>query len=105
MTIELTVLLSVLSVSAALFFGISSKRRSEKTEVKKESADMATVIVKLENIGNGVNEIKADMRNMREDVTENRERIVAVEASAKQAHKRIDEMTGSRRRGRAEEGE
>ena len=64
---------------------------------------MATVIVKLENIGNGVNEIKADMRNMREEVAATRERVVAVEASAKQAHKRIDELAGTRRHGGNEE--
>lgn len=97
LSIELTILLSGISVAAALYFGISNKTRNTKTDVKKESADMATVIVKLENIGNGVNEIKADMRNVREDVAENRERIVRVEASAKQAHKRIDELAGVRR--------
>lgn len=103
MTIELAILLSVVSVSAALYFGISSKKRCDKTDAQKDSAEMATVIVKLENIGNGVNEIKADMRNMREEVAATRERVVAVEASAKQAHKRIDELAGTRRHGGNEE--
>ncbi len=97
MTIELTIILSVLSVAAAIYFGLAGKRRNDQQDTRRETSDMTTVVVKLENIGNGVNEIKSDLRNIREDVTENRERIVAVEASAKQAHKRLDELAGVRR--------
>ena len=51
------------------------------------------MIVKLENIGDGVSEIKSDMKNVKGEVQELRERLVAVEQSAKSAHHRLDGIT------------
>lgn len=96
MSIELTIILSVISVSCAVFFGIKGQKRSEKAETRKEAVDMTTVIVKLENIGAGITEIKSELRNVKDDVKENRERLIKVEASAAQAHKRIDVYDRSR---------
>ena len=53
---------------------------------------MTTVIVKLENIGTGITEIKSEMTNVKNDIKEDRERLIRVEDSAKQAHKRLDEL-------------
>lgn len=97
MTIELTVLISALGVAFALYFGLSTKRRNDRTDAQKEGADMTTVVVKLEAISSGVNEIKADLRNVREDVNATRERLIVCEQSIKQAHKRLDEITSGRR--------
>ena len=53
---------------------------------------MTTVIVKLESIGTGVSEIKSDMRNIKEDIVDLRERMIIVEQSVKSAHHRIDSI-------------
>lgn len=92
MTIEITVLLSVISVSAAIFFGLKSNRRAEKTEDRKDIVDLTTVVVKLETIGSGISDIKTDMRNVRADINDTRERVIICEQSSKQAHKRIDQL-------------
>ena len=52
------------------------------------------MIVKLENIGDGVSEIKSDMKNVKGEVQELRERLVVVEQSAKSAHHRLDGLAG-----------
>lgn len=96
-TAEIAVLATIAGVLLALIFNLIGNRRATQQDAKRDSADMTTVVVKLENIAAGITEIKADMRNLRDDVTVNRERIVAVEASAKQAHKRIDILDGSRK--------
>jgi outer membrane murein-binding lipoprotein Lpp len=98
MTIEITVLVSALSVAIALYFGLSTKRRNDRTDAQKEGADMTTVVVKLETISSGVNEIKSDLRNVRDDVNATRERLIVCEQSTKQAHKRLDEMCNVRHR-------
>lgn len=103
MSVELTVLISVLSVSLSLFFGLHNSKRNFRTDAQKDAADMTTVIVKLENIGTGITEIKGEMRSMKEDAQESRERIVKVEESAKQAHRRLDELY--RRHGAGRVGE
>ena len=57
---------------------------------------MTTVSVKLDFIRSDVSEIKSGLRGMQEESKDTRERLIAVEQSAKQAHKRIDQMSGYR---------
>lgn len=95
MTIEIALLISIISVGFGVYQGISNMKRNKSTDDKKEANEMTTVIVKLESIGTGVTEIKADMKNIRADIQELRERLVVVEQSSKQAHHRIDEIIGS----------
>lgn len=94
MQVEITILLSFVSLCVAGVVAVTSIRRNKATDDKKEASDMTTLIVKLENIGNGVNEIKSDMRNMREDMQDLRDRLIIVEQSAKSAHHRLDALEG-----------
>lgn len=73
---------------------ILGQRRTTRQDVKQDAVNTATVNVKLDGIGSDVREIKADVRSVRDDVKELRERMVAVESSTKQAHKRIDGLEG-----------
>lgn len=94
MTIEIALLISVISVSFAIYAGISNLKRNQKLDAKTDASELTTVIIKLENIGAGIAEIKAEMNSVKNDIREDRERIVKVEESAKQAHRRLDELTG-----------
>ena len=90
MSVELSILIPVVSVVFAIYAGISNLKRNQSQDDKNTASQMTTVIVKLENIGNGIAEIKSEISNAKEDIKENRERIVKVEESEKQAHKRLD---------------
>jgi outer membrane murein-binding lipoprotein Lpp len=90
MSIEITILISGISVAFAIYFGIKNSKRNEKEDIKSDASQLTTVIVKLENISTGITEIKTELCNVKNDVKEDRERIIRVEESAKQAHKRID---------------
>lgn len=90
MTVEVALVISVLSVSAALYFGISNKKRNEHTDVKNDVSQLTTVIVKLENIGTGIARIESEVMSLKTDFKEDHERLVKVEESAKSAHKRMD---------------
>ena len=107
MSIELTVLLSVVSVSFAIFFGLKSARRATKADDQKEATDMTTVAVRLETIRDGVNEIKSEMKSLRDElksvrdeVRDVREQEVKTQESLKSAWNRINEL--ARRGGRSE---
>jgi outer membrane murein-binding lipoprotein Lpp len=102
LTIEVALLISGVSVAFGIFAGISNIRRNQKIDDKKDATEMTTVIVKLENISNGIAEIKSEMTNVKADIKESRERLIKVEESAKQAHKRIDEITKYKRPGDSE---
>jgi len=90
--VELGYLISILSLIVASIVGFTNLRRNNSADDKKQSAEMTTVIVKLESINTGINEIKADVRNIKSEVQELRERIVVVEQSTKSLHKRVDEI-------------
>ena len=97
MTMEVALVISGISLAFGLYQGVSNIKRAEKQENKSEATQITAVIVKLETIGEGVNEIKADMRNIKNDIYEIRERLTKVEESSKNAHHRIDEMKGAKK--------
>lgn len=92
MTIEIALLISIVSVFFAIVFGINSMRRGQKADDKKEQNDMTTVIVKLENIQAATTEIKNDIKSLKSDVRANSEDIVRMDESLKSAWKRINEL-------------
>jgi len=99
LTIEVARLISGVSVAFGIFAGISNLRRNQKLDDKRDATEMTTVIVKLENIGIGISEIKNEMTNVKNDIRESRERLIKVEESAKQAHKRIDALEKYKKNG------
>lgn len=94
MTVEISLLLSGISVAFAVFFGISSKNRNDRKDTEQETEDRASthtlLMTKLENIADDVKDIKRDYRETNIEVQNLRERVVAVEQSLKSYHKRLD---------------
>ena len=94
MTVELSLLLSGISVAFAIFFGISSKSRNDRKDTEQETENRAAthtlLMTKLENIADDVKDIKRDYRETNAEVQNLRERVVAVEQSLKSYHKRLD---------------
>ena len=86
MPIEFAQRISVLSFLVAAF----ALGRNLKADVKTDQTELTTVIVKLETINENIKDVKADMKDVKTDIDKLRERLIAVEASAKSAHKRID---------------
>lgn len=63
-----------------------------KATEKEDTTQITTVLIKLENISDGIAEIKADMKNVKNDIRQLYERMAKVEASCASAHKRIDSI-------------
>lgn len=93
MTIEVALLISFVSVAFAVYSGIRNLSRNSRKDNAEEVTQMATLVVKLENIATGISEIKADMRSVKTEVNDIRERLTIVEQMAKSAHKRLDDLT------------
>ena len=82
--------ISVISGVCAIVFGyIAFVRNSDKT---KEAKSDATILTELGYIKGGIDDVKAEQREQRKTNTDFVGRLVSVEASAKQAHKRIDHI-------------
>lgn len=90
MTVEVAVLIAGVSLAFGIYQGVSNLKRNKEADDKNEASQLTTVIVKLENIGIGVTEIKSEINNIKSETKDNRERLIKVEESAKQAHKRLD---------------
>lgn len=96
MTIEVALIISIVSVTAAVFFGLKNSKRADTSEAEKKAADSATINVKLDTIAGDVRDIKYDMSAVKKDVQGLTERMVVVEQRTKSAHRRIDELAKER---------
>lgn len=96
MTIEISVLVGIVSVAFAVFFGLKSNRRNDVKDIEERAANNAKVNMKLDLISQNVSDIKSETKATREDVRSLTERVVAVEQSAKSAHHRIDDIIGKK---------
>ena len=65
MTIEVSLLLSGVSIAFAIFFGISTRNRNVKKDTQDEAREDATILTKLENIQNTMIEVKSEMGSYR----------------------------------------
>ena len=99
MTIEVALLISIISVAAAIIFGMASLRRNQRTDDKTEQDSMTRVIVKLENISADTSEIKNDIKSVKAEVRHNSEQIIRVDESLKSAWKKITEIDTRMKRG------
>ena len=79
MTIQVALLISVISVAFGVYQGVASMKRNNKNDTKAETSQLTTVIVKLENIGNDITEIKSNLRDVKDDIKNHGERLVKVE--------------------------
>ncbi|MBP1924578.1 peptidoglycan hydrolase CwlO-like protein [Sedimentibacter acidaminivorans] len=94
MSIELTLIISIISVLFAIYAGANNLKRNNTTDIKKDAYETATINVKLDTIGKGIEDIKVEQRSTNKDVTDLRDRVLVVEESTKSAHHRIDEIKG-----------
>lgn len=77
--------------------GLAGWLRNHDTDTTKETSNLTTVIVKLENIRVSISDLKLELKRTAEDLQGIDRRLTIVEQSAKQAHKRIDELKGETR--------
>lgn len=92
MEIDASILVAILSLGVSLYIGISNMKRNRTHDDRSDATQLTTVIVKLENIGMGISDIKSEMRNVKDEVRDLRDRLIKTEDSVKSAHRRIDEL-------------
>lgn len=66
--------------------------RNSKRDSNDDGRETGMVLTELGYIKGGIDDLKADNREQKKTNTEMITRLTAVEASAKQAHKRLDRM-------------
>jgi hypothetical protein len=89
-------ILSILSTVCAIIFGYIAFSRNKKKDDADEGKNTGTILTELGYIKGGIDDVKAEQKEQRKTNTGFVERLVSVEASAKQAHKRLDSIEGRR---------
>lgn len=84
--------ISVISGVCAIVFGYIAFVRNRDSDKTKEAKSDATILTELGYIKGGIDDMKAEQREQRKTNTDFVGRLVSIEASAKQAHKRIDHI-------------
>lgn len=89
MTVEIAIVLSGISLIFAIVSGVSNMKRNARTDDRKDASELTTVIVKLENIGNDIKDIKTDLRDMKLNIQNHAEKIVKLEQQVKVLNKTV----------------
>ncbi len=85
-------ILGVASTACAIIFGYLAFSRNRKKDDTEHGKESGTLLSDIGYIKSGVDDIKAEQKEQRKTNMEVVSRLTAVEESAKQAHKRIDEL-------------
>lgn len=103
MTVELALVISVVSVAFSIFFGLKNNKRSDTkeveertkeriTEIEERTKENAIINVKLDNINSSNLEIKDRLNSVAKQIQEHGDRLIKVEESTKSAHHRINSL-------------
>lgn len=90
MTIETVVAIAVPLIALA-FTAMTFKKNADK-DTGATAAERATMNANISYIRTSIDEIKLDNKTIQKDVSELTKKVVEVEASAKSAHKRLDDL-------------
>lgn len=86
---NITITASILIALASLAYTIY---REWKHSTTRDTAQETTILIKLENIGLTVGEIKSEMSDLRKEWREDHEKLVKIETQMETVWKRIDEL-------------
>lgn len=81
-----------ISVSAMIYFNSKNSKHTDEKEIRERIEEQTRVNLKLDEINRNTTDIKYDVSAVKKDVQKHAEKIVEIEASAKQAHRRIDSI-------------
>lgn len=88
MNIELSIIFGAIGTLVGVIGAIAAFKKSNKEEGMQDAETKAT----LNYISKGVDDIRIDMRAQASKLDSFNERLIRVEESAKQAHKRINNI-------------
>ena len=89
-----TTVLALCGTLVGLIGGVYGIVRNHRLDSETDGRQSGTILTELGYIRSGVEDIKAEQREQRKINTELYARMTAVEAAAKEAHKRLDSMEG-----------
>jgi septal ring factor EnvC (AmiA/AmiB activator) len=90
--VAIDVQIGIICAIGGFLIALFTFARSRDNEVKSDASENAVIKTKLDSISAGVSYIQIDIKAYEKRVSELSERVIRVEESNKQAHKRIDSI-------------
>lgn len=90
MKVDISLIISLISVAFAIFFGLKNSKRTDVKDIEERVKENTKINIKLDNIGQTTQDIKTEISSMRDDIKSHNDRIIKLEESCKSAHHRID---------------
>jgi chromosome segregation ATPase len=85
-------LITVACTVGAFAVGYFAFRRDKDNDLRSDASELAVIKTQLSSISSGINDIRIDNKANERRLSEYGERLIRVEESSKQAHKRIDHI-------------
>lgn len=99
MTVELALVISIVSVAFSVFFGLKNNKRSDTKEIEERVKENTRINMKLDNISSSTQDIKEQISSLVRDVQKHGDRLVKVEEGVKRndealkrLHDRVDNV-------------
>lgn len=98
-TITLATLISVVSVSAAVFFGLKTKKRADDADVTKRAETITRLTEKMDSLTKSFNDfatdIKIEIRDMRDQYSKVSNEQIKQATILEQLEHRIEKLEGN----------
>ena len=91
-TIEITVLIAIVSVSAAVFFGIKGHQRARKKDEQDEASRNTAFMIKLETLSLQMTELKAEIKAEFQMYRNDHDKIIVIERDVKTLWNAVDKI-------------
>lgn len=96
-SIFITITISIIALIISAISVFAGMKRTNKKDNQEDAARMTTVIVKLENIGDDIKDVKTDVRELRGDMLNHTERLAAIEQKVRALDKAVFGTSGQKR--------
>lgn len=88
----IAILISIVSVVFSIFFGMKNNKRTDTKDIEERVKQNTKINMKLDNINSTTQDIKSQLSSARSDIQKHNDKLIVLEQSCRQAHKRIDEI-------------
>lgn len=88
----MAIVISFVSFCFAVWIGLKGDKRTDTKDIEERAKENAKINFKLDEISGTTREIKQDISSMSADIKQHNDKIIELESSVKQAHKRIDSV-------------
>lgn len=92
MTVELAIVISVVSLLFTAIKTFSDMKRNTVKDTEVAAGTQTSTLVELRMLNKGIDDVKKEIKDFRTEIKELGNKVIEVDISAKQAHKRIDEI-------------